>query len=113
MSALLKLLRKKSQYLEIGVSALTEVHMTITSIENYNKGKGRAVVYLNNEFAFILYKGELDKHELAVGKSLDDEDLERIIEETLSPRAIKRAMNLIKTVDRTEYDIRSKLKEGG
>lgn len=87
--------------------------MVITAIEEYPKGKGRVAVYLNNEFAFVLYKGELAKYELHEGLNLTDDIYRRILDEVLNKRAIKRAMNLIKSIDRTESDVRGKLSEGG
>lgn len=87
--------------------------MTVTGIEPYSNGKGRVAVYLNDKFAFVLYKGELSQYGLNVGKIVDDELYDRIMSETLYPRARKRAMNLLKSMDRTEADVRRKLSEGG
>ncbi|MCR5590477.1 MAG: recombination regulator RecX [Lachnospiraceae bacterium] len=87
--------------------------MMVTAIEPYPKGKGRVAVYLNNKFAFVLYKGELSDYELEEGSRVDDALYARILEQTLIPRAKKRAMNLIKTMDRPEHDIRTKLSDGG
>ncbi len=87
--------------------------MTVTGIEPYPKGKGRVSVYLNDEFAFVLYKGELSQYDLDIGKNVNDELYDRIMSETLYPRAKKRAMSLLKTMDRTEADVRRKLSEGG
>ncbi len=87
--------------------------MMVTAIEPYPKGKGRVAVYLNDKFAFVLYKGELSDYELEEGSRVDDALYARILEQTLIPRAKKRAMNLIKTMDRPEHDIRTKLSDGG
>ncbi len=87
--------------------------MTVTGIEPYPNGKGRVSVYLNDKFAFVLYKGELSQYDLDIGKNVNDELYDRIMSETLYPRARKRAMNLLKTMDRTEADVRRKLSEGG
>lgn len=87
--------------------------MIVTGIEPYPKGKGRVSVYLNDEFAFVLYKGELSKYAISVGSTVDDELYKRILDETLILRAKKRGMNLLKSMDRTEYDVRCKLREGG
>ena len=73
---------------------------TVTAIEPYPKGKGYAV-YINDEFAFVLYKGELSKYHLSAGDDIDDEQYERI-SAALTLRAKKRGMNLLKTMDRTE-----------
>lgn len=87
--------------------------MTITSIEPYRQGKGRMAVYLNDEFAFVLYKGELSKYKLAVGTDMTDELYNRICEEILIKRARLRGMNLLMKQDRTEADVRKKLYDGG
>lgn len=89
------------------------MEMCVTAIEPYPKGKGRVAIYLNDKFAFVLYKGELSQYSLEQGVTVDDELYRRILDGTLIPRAKKRGMNLLKTMDRTEYDIRHKLSEGG
>ena len=60
----------------------------------------------------MLYKGELSQYGLEVGREVDDELYERIMKETVFLRAKKRGMNLLKSMDRTEADIRRKLSEG-
>ena len=87
--------------------------MIVTAVEPYNKGKGRVAISLNDGFAFVLYKGELSQYGLDVGSKVDEALYERILKETLFPRARKRGMNLLKTMDRTEADVRRKLSEGG
>ncbi len=87
--------------------------MTITDIRPFDRGKGRNAIYLNDEFAFVLYKGELSKYGLEVGVKVSDDLYARIMKETVFIRARKRAMNLLKTIDRTEADVRRKLTEGG
>lgn len=89
------------------------MNMTVTSIDEYPKGKGKVAVYLNNEFAFVLYKGELAKYGISEGAEVDDEKYDRLMREVLIKRATKRGMNLIKTIDRTESDIRTKLSDNG
>lgn len=87
--------------------------MTITGIAPYMRGKGRVAISLNDKFAFVLYKGELSRYGLDVGSLIDDELYDRIMNETVFPRARKRGMNLLKSMDRTEADVRRKLSEGG
>ncbi len=87
--------------------------MTVTALEPYAKGKGRTAIYLNDKFAFVLYKGELSQYGLEVGVVVDDELYDRIMKETVFLRAKKRAMNLLQKMDRTEADIRRKLSDGG
>ena len=87
--------------------------MTITAIRPYEKGKNRVAVYLNDEFAFVLYRGELSKYKLKENMELEDELYDRILNETLFKRARLRGMNLLQKMDRTEQDIRGKLRDGG
>ena len=85
--------------------------MTITGIEPYYKGKGREAVYLNDKFAFVLYKGELSQYGIECGVTVTDTLYDRIMQETVFPRARKRAMNLLMNIDRTEADVRRRLSE--
>lgn len=87
--------------------------MTVTQIEPFSKGKGRVAIYLNNEFAFVLYKGELSRYGIEVGSIIDDCLYRRILDEILILRAKKRGMNLLMSMDRTVNDMRSKLHDGG
>lgn len=87
--------------------------MIITAIEPFERGKNRVAVYLNDEFAFVLYKGELSKYKLEIGNSVDEDLYNSILTETLYKRARLRGMNLLQKMDRTEYDLRDKLKKGG
>ena len=89
------------------------MEMTVTSVSPF-RGKGsRYAIYLNDVFAFVLYKGELSQYGLEDGATVDDALYERILGETLIPRARKRGMNLLQSMDRTEADVRSKLSDGG
>ena len=85
----------------------------ITAIETHPRGKGRVSVYINDRFAFVLYKGELSKYDLEAGMVMTDDLYERIMTETVYVRAKKRGMNLLRNMDRTESDVRMKLSEGG
>ncbi len=89
------------------------MEMTVTALKPYPKGKGRVSVYLNDKFAFVLYKGELSQYGLEEGVIVDDALYERILNETIILRAKKRAMNLLMNMDRTEADVRQKLRDGG
>ncbi|MGN0424848.1 MAG: regulatory protein RecX [Acetatifactor sp.] len=75
-------------------------------------GKTRSKVFLDQEFAFVLYKGELRLFRIAVGSVLSEEDYCKIMSEILPVRAKKRAMNLLMKREYTEYKLREKLREG-
>ena len=83
--------------------------MTVTDIKEYKNGKYE--IYLNDEFAFVLYKSEIRKLNIEKGKEISDEGRSDILNGILSKRAIKRAMNLLIKTDRTEADLRRKLRE--
>lgn len=86
-----------------------EFPRTVTQIEQYQKNKFK--VYLNDEFAFVLYKGELAKQKIEEGTVISEEMYSGIIREILNKRAIKRAMYLLKAMERTEHQLREKLRE--
>ncbi len=84
--------------------------MVVTAIEDYRKNKYK--IYLNDAFAFVLYKGDLRHYDITVGKTLREEDIDLIREEVLVKRARMRAMHLLQSRDYTEEAMRRKLKEG-
>lgn len=84
--------------------------MTVTDIKDYKKG--RYEIFLNDEFAFILYKSEMKSLGMKVGSELTDSQILDITETILLKRAKKRAMNLLLKGDMTEAKLRSKLSDG-
>ena len=74
--------------------------------------KGRYKVYIDQEFAFVLYKGELHVYELEIGAEVDDACYEEIVGKVLPKRAKLRAMNLLQKRTYTTKQLRDKLKEG-
>ena len=87
--------------------------MVITDIKSYAKDRSRLSIYIDGEFSFVLYKGELSQYKLNCGDQISEELYDTIIREVLTPRAKKRGMNLLMTQDRTKADVYSKLTEGG
>ncbi len=84
--------------------------MTVTDLVELDKK--RCIVYLDGEFAFVLYKGELRDYGIKQNAEVDDESYRAITEELLPKRATKRAMNLLQKKDYTEKKLRDKLAEG-
>lgn len=84
--------------------------MTVTDIREY-KVKGRFEIYLNDEFAFLLYKGELKKYNIVIGQELSLETYTDIFENVLIKRGKKRALNLLLKGDLPEKKLREKLAE--
>lgn len=84
--------------------------MIVTGIEPVHSS--RVKIYMDDEFAFVLYKGELRSYGIAIGKEVTEETYERILKEVLSKRAKKRAMALLTVKPYTESKLREKLVEG-
>lgn len=84
--------------------------MRVTAVEELSKSRSK--VYLDGEFAFVLYRGELRLYHVQEGAELAAEDYSEIMERLLPKRAKLRAMNLLKSREYTESRLRIKLKEG-
>ena len=84
--------------------------MTVTQIEPVTKAKSR--IYVDSKPEFLLYSRELSRYQIREGKDLPEETFRVIVEEVLTKRAKQRAMYLLKSMDRTEYQLRLKLEEG-
>ncbi len=84
--------------------------MIVTEIEELTKSRSR--VFLDGEFAFVLYKGEFRHYHIRLGEELPQEDYEKILRETLPKRAKLRAMNLLLKKDYTTAQLREKLTQG-
>ena len=82
----------------------------VTKIEEYDKK--RCKIYIDEEFAFLLYKGELSEYEIIQEKNISEDIYVKIVGEVLSKRAKKRCLNLLEKKNYTEYKLREKLKEG-
>lgn len=84
--------------------------MRVTQIVELSKARSK--VYIEQEFAFVLYKGELRLYHIREGEELAEEDYNRILGEVLPKRAKLRAMNLLKNREYTTHQLRAKLKAG-
>ena len=85
--------------------------MKVTEIEAVSKS--RAKVYIDEKFAFVLYKGELRSFQIREGEEVSEEDYRNILEEVLPKRAKRRAMNLLKSREYTVRQLHDKLRDGG
>lgn len=72
--------------------------------------KKRSKVYIDHEFAFVLYKGELSSYQIKEGAEISQVDYEEITKTLLPKRATKRAMNLLKERSYTKMQLVQKLK---
>ncbi len=79
--------------------------------ENNQWYKGR--VCIDDGTDFVLYKKEIYRFNLEVGQVLQEEKYQEILNEIFIKRARKRAMNLVLKMDRSENDLRIKLKASG
>ena len=84
--------------------------MIITDIVEVTKAKSR--IYLDGEFAFVLYKGELRLYHIVKGQELSEDDYEEIMHTVLPKRAKKRSLMLLQKKDYTEEELRRKLRDG-
>lgn len=85
--------------------------MRVTRIEECSKS--RVKVYIDEEFAFVIYKGELRSHHIKEGEEIEEGSFRAIMEEVLPKRAKLRAMNLLKNREYTVRQLYDKLKAGG
>ena len=84
--------------------------MIISAIENAAGSKYKFKVFIDDEFAFILYKGELSHYGLAVDMELSEE-LFSELNEIVFKRGKEHLSKLICEKDRTEFEIRENLKK--
>lgn len=90
--------------------------MTITRISEISAISGKTgakfKIYIDNEFAFVLYRGELRTYHICEAEEISEAVYESIMHELLPKRAKLRCMNLLKSRDYTEYQLHTKLKQG-
>ena len=84
--------------------------MIVTEIEEISKS--RCKIFLDGEFAFALYKGELSAYQIKKGKEITKEAYRELTTQVLPKRAKLRAMNLLKARAYTEAELRKKLRQG-
>lgn len=82
----------------------------VEEILEYKKGRYR--VLLEDGTSWILYKGEVRAYRLEPGAEVPEALAEEIRTEVIGKRVKKRAMHLLEQMDRTEYGLREKLRQG-
>ena len=87
--------------------------MQIVSVEKRRNQAKRYQIRLDNGADFVLYASEVRRFGLTEGEELSDEAYASIVEEVLIPRARQRALHLLEKQDRTEANLKQKLREGG
>lgn len=83
--------------------------MVITEISEWHKGT--YLIYLNDEPSFALYGKEIGEYGLKEGEELSDEAYRRILDEVLIKRTKSRTLHILDKNDKTEKELRDKLKE--
>lgn len=84
--------------------------MIVTKIEPVTKTKLK--VYVEEQFAFVLYKSELSRYRIVADGELTEDAFQKIKKEVVLKRAKLRALHLLNDMDRTEAQLRTKLKQG-
>lgn len=84
--------------------------MLVTQISEVSKSRCR--VYLDGQFAFALYKGELRRFQIKVDHELSEENYQEIMTQILPKRAKLRSMNLLQSRDYTRRQLADKLEQG-
>lgn len=84
--------------------------MLVTQISEVSKSRYR--IYLDGQFAFVLYKGELRQFHVKEGQELSEESYQQIMKQILPKRAKLRSMNLLQSRDYTRRQLEDKLKKG-
>lgn len=84
--------------------------MLVTDIKRLDAKK--SLVYLDYSPAFALYKSEIKRYEIVLQNELDEVVYEDILKTVLRKRCKERAGYILGKSDKTENDLRNKLKQG-
>lgn len=74
--------------------------------------RSRYKIYVDGQFAFILYRGEVREFDIGEGKEISSACYQQIMTQLLPKRTKKRAMNLLESRDYTSGQLREKLRQG-
>lgn len=83
----------------------------ITGIEQQKKNPNRVNIYLDEQFAFGLYKASA--LHLKVGDTLDNASIQALEQKDAAEEAYQKALKLLNIRPRTEHEMRSRLQEYG
>lgn len=83
--------------------------MIVTKVEPVSKNRYK--VEVDGEFAFVLYRRELSHYQIREECEVSEESFEQIKKEVIIKRAKLRAMHLLNDMDRTESQLRTKLRQ--
>ena len=82
--------------------------MTVTKVEAVTKAKSK--VFIEGKFAFVLYKGELSRYQIAEGSVIEEDIYRKIRAEVLLKRAKRRSLHLLNDMGRTEEQLKERLR---
>jgi len=83
--------------------------MKITAVQPLDQRRSK--VLLEGDVAFALYKGELRKYQIREGGELTEEEYHEIVTKILFRRARERLVYLLRSANKTEQELRKKLKD--
>lgn len=83
--------------------------MVVTQLEDLEKSKVR--VYIDDEYAFLLYRKDIEEFGLKEGNEIIYDVYEKILTDTIYRRAKQKALAILKFMDRTELELRRKLSD--
>ncbi len=83
--------------------------MLVTGLEEVTKNRYK--VFIDEQFAFVLYKGELSRFHIKVDSEVTSEEYQIIKSEVILKRAKKRILYLLEQMPRTEQQLRDKMKQ--
>lgn len=84
--------------------------MTVTSIVPLDKRRNK--ILLDEDLVLVLYKGECRRYHIEQDGELSDEQYQEIVTTILFKRARERVFYLLKSSDKTEAELRRKLRGG-
>ncbi|MDF2511505.1 MAG: hypothetical protein K0S04_1371 [Herbinix sp.] len=85
--------------------------MIITRIEVLNKTKVN--IYLDGEYSFFLAQKEVDQLNITEGDEIPSSFYDSLLEKIVLPKAKLKALSILKFMNRTESELRSKLSDAG
>lgn len=82
--------------------------MLVSRIEPLDKRRSK--VFLDGDFAFVLYHGEIFQYRMKEGEELEEAVYEELLWQAVAHRAREKAFALLKVRGRTEYELRTRLR---
>ena len=93
---------------------ITEMEEFDNKKKSFGKSKVKDAgikIYIDGNYAFLLYRSDINRHAIKVGSEISEDTYIKIIEDTVYRRAKQKILFLLKFMDRTEHELRKKLTE--